>query len=49
MGRERLSKARVHSIESETDDSALPAELTAEPQTRHHRVDAMTASQAFSS
>ncbi|MEW2321639.1 IS256 family transposase, partial [Streptomyces griseoincarnatus] len=29
MGRELLAKARLHPIESETDDTALPTELTA--------------------
>jgi hypothetical protein len=29
MGRELLAKARLHPIESETDDTALPAGLTA--------------------
>jgi transposase-like protein len=38
MGRELLAKARLHPIESETDDTALPTELTAQPQRRDHRV-----------
>jgi hypothetical protein len=29
MGRERLSKARVHPIESESDDTVLLTEFTA--------------------
>ncbi|PJM93291.1 hypothetical protein CG719_24925 [Streptomyces sp. CB01373] len=29
MGRELLAKARLHPIESETDDTVLPTELTA--------------------
>jgi hypothetical protein len=29
MGREPLAKARLHSIESETDEPSLPTELTA--------------------
>ncbi|MFC7903212.1 transposase [Streptomyces griseoincarnatus] len=32
MGRELLAEARLHPIESETDDPALPAEPTAKPQ-----------------
>jgi hypothetical protein len=31
MGRELLAKARLHPIESETDDTVLPIELTAQP------------------
>jgi hypothetical protein len=29
MGRELLAKARLHPIESETDETALPTEVTA--------------------
>ncbi len=29
MSRELIAKARLHPIESETDDTALPTELTA--------------------
>ncbi|MFK0282293.1 hypothetical protein ACIQVL_17740 [Streptomyces sp. NPDC090499] len=29
MGRELLARARLHPIESETDDTAVPTELTA--------------------
>jgi hypothetical protein len=32
MGRELLAKARLHPIESETDETALPTEVTAQPQ-----------------
>ncbi|MBD0839305.1 hypothetical protein [Streptomyces sp. TRM68416] len=38
MGLDLLAKARLHSIESETDDTVLPTELTAQPQRRDHRV-----------
>lgn len=34
MGLGLLTKARLHPIESETDETALPTELTAQPQTR---------------
>ncbi len=34
MGRDLLAKARLHPIESETDDTTPPTELTAQPQTR---------------
>ncbi|MEU5484757.1 hypothetical protein AB0H11_45760 [Streptomyces mirabilis] len=32
MGIDLLTKARLHPIESETDETALPTELTAQPQ-----------------
>ena len=32
MGLDLLTKARLHPIESESDETALPAELTAQPQ-----------------
>ncbi|CAM5697574.1 Mutator family transposase OS=Streptomyces griseomycini OX=66895 GN=FHS37_006830 PE=3 SV=1 [Streptomyces griseomycini] len=32
MGRRLLAKARLHPIKSETDDTVLPTELTAQPQ-----------------
>ncbi|MFD7406730.1 transposase [Streptomyces sp. NPDC059866] len=34
MGLDLLAKARLHPIESETDDTVLPTELTAQPRTR---------------
>jgi transposase-like protein len=33
-GRELLTEARLHPIESETDDTVLPTELTAQPRRR---------------
>ncbi|MGV9563043.1 hypothetical protein [Streptomyces sp. NPDC003480] len=33
MGLDPLVKAQLHPIESGTDDTALPTELTAQPQT----------------
>ncbi|MFD5761924.1 hypothetical protein ACFWIZ_43940 [Streptomyces sp. NPDC127044] len=32
MGNDLLTKARLHPIESETDEAVLPTELTAQPQ-----------------
>ncbi len=32
MGLDLLAKARLHPVESETDETALPTELTAQPQ-----------------
>ncbi len=37
MGRELLAEARPHPIESETDETTLPTELTAQPQRQDHR------------